>query len=259
MKSYVTQPTNAEWTTWATPVPLALPNYNTNEFFCWKEGGIYHGVYVDFQYGGAWKHVTSTDILGTWSADQLLGFNSKEGGMILKKPAGGYRFYIEYGNGAATTGFRYSDCSDAFSAFAPETAVVSDTPMRNGKMILLPGATDFTAWATANTPASPAPLDDPDKDGIPNMLEALLGQNPTAPQMAPQPALTLGGQLALKYKRTLRFAGLTVEPETATALGAFAPAAAISRTMMTDGTELIETRLPAGSSGFLRLKAVQSP
>lgn len=257
MKTYVTQPTNADWTTWATPVALALPNFNTNEFFCWKEGATYHGIYVDFQYGGAWKHVTSTDILGTWSPDQLLGFNAKEGGMMLKKPNGGYRFYIEYGNGAATTGFRYSDCSDALTAFTAETAVTSDTPMRNGKMLLLPGATNFTAWAATNTPAAPALLDDPDKDGTPNILEALLVQSPTAWQPAPQPYFTPAGQLALKYKRTLRFAGLSVEPEAATTLPAFTPLAPLSRTMMTDGTELIEARLPAGSIGYLRLKATQ--
>ncbi len=260
MKTYVTQPTNADWTTWATPVPLALPNYNTNEFYCWKEGDIYHGIYVDFQYGGGWKHVTSTDLLGTWSADQLLGFYGKEGGMMLKKPGGGYRFYIEYGNNAATTGFRYSDCSNAFTGFSAETAVTSDTPMRNGKMTLLPGATNFSAWAAQNSPSAPALLDDPDKDGVPNMLEALLGQSPLAPQLAPQPYLTPGGQLALKFSRTIRFVGLTVEPESTLAFPAFTTAAPLSRTLMNDGTELIETRLPIGSqNGFLRLRALQAP
>lgn len=259
MKTYVTQPVNADWTAWATPVPLALPDFNTNEFFCWKEGTTYHGIYVDFQYGGAWKHVTSTNLITGWTADKILNFNSKEGGMMLKKPGGGYRFYIEYGNGATTIGYRWSDCTDSFNSFTPETAVIADTETRNGKMILLPGATSFPAWAAANTPASPALLDDPDKDGLPNMLEALLGENPTAWEPAPQPYLAPGGQIALKYKRTLRFSGLALEPEAASALPSFAPLAPTSRTMMTDGTELIEARLPAGSSGFLRLKAVQSP
>ena len=102
-------------------------------------------------------------------------------------------------------------------------------------------------------------MDDPDRDGTPNMLEALLGQNPAAWEPAPQPYLTPSGHVALKYKRILRFSGLTVEPEAANTLPSFAPLAPTSRTMMTDGTELIEARLPAGSSGFLRLKAVQSP
>lgn len=259
MKTYVTQPVNADWTVWATPVPLALPDFNTNEFFCWKEGTTYHGIYVDFQYGGAWKHVTSTDLITGWTADKILNFNSKEGGMMLKKPGGGYRFYIEYGNGATTIGYRWSDCSDSFNSFTPETAVVADTETRNGKMILLPGATNFPAWAAANTPASPGLLDDPDKDGTPNMLEALLGRNPASWEPAPQSYFTPDGQFALKYRRTLRFSGLGVEPEAATVLPSFTPLAPVSRTMMTDGTELIEARLPAGGSGFLRLKGVQAP
>jgi hypothetical protein len=259
MKTYVTNPTNAEWTTWATPVPLALPNFNTNEFYCWKEEDVYHGIYVDFQYGGSWKHVSAPDISGTWSTDQLLGFYGKEGGMMLKKPGGGYRFFIEYGNGAATTGFRYSDCSDTLTAFTPETAVISDTPMRNGKMTLLPGATNFSTWAAATTPGDPSLLADPDRDGTANILEAALVQSPTAWETKPTPFLTQSGRLGLKFRRTIRFAGLGVEAEFGTTPGAFAPIPPISRTMMADGTELIETRAPAGSNGFLRLRATQLP
>lgn len=262
MKTYITQPTNAGWTTWATPVPLVLPDFNTNEFYCWKEGTTYHGVYVDFQYGGAWKHVTSTDIITGWTADKVLNFNAKEGGMMLKKPDGGYRFYIEYGNGATTIGYRWSDCSDNFTGFTQETAVVADTETRNGKMMLLPGATTFAFWAGEQTPAAPGLLADPDADGIPNVMEAALGLNPTVfqPGALPAPYFTSGGQLALKYKRTIRFAGLTVTPESATSPSAWSPIAPLSRTLMTDGTELIETRLPAGGPrGYLRLRATQAP
>ena len=67
------------------------------------------------------------------------------------------------------------------------------------------------------------------------------------------------GQLALKYKRTNRFTGLPLTAESATTLPNWTPIAPISATLMTDGTELIETRLPAGSSGFLRLRATQTP
>ena len=258
MRTYVTEPTNADWTTWSTPVPIALPGTNTNEFYCWKEGDIYHGIYVDFQSAGSWKHTTSTNLLTGWTAAQHLGFGSKEGGMMLKKPGGGYRFYIEYGNGSQTIGFRWSDCTDALTAFTAETSVTADLAMRNGKMILLPGATTFTSWATEHTPAAPGLLDDPDLDGTPNILEALLAQSPTAFQLAPQP-ITTSGQLALKYKRTNRFSGLALIAESATTLPSWTPIAPISATLMTDGTELIETRLPAGSSGFLRLRATQTP
>ncbi len=252
MRTYITQPTNADWTTWATPIPLALPGSNTNEFYCWKEGEIYHGIYVDFQAAGSWKYTTSTNLLTGWTPAQHLGFNSKEGGMILKKPSGGYRFFIEYGNGAQTLGFRWSDCTDALTGFTAETSVTSDLAMRNGKMILLPGATNFAAWAAVNAPTAPGLLDDPDADGTPNMLEAALAQTP-------QQSFTGSGQLALKYKRTIRYAGLTVEPESSTTLPVFSPIAPLSRTLMSDGTELIETRLPAGAQGFLRLRATQSP
>ncbi len=259
MHTYVTQPANADWTAWNTPQPLSLPGFNTNEFYCWKEGDIYHGIYVDFQSAGQWKHTTSTNLLSGWTAAQNLGFGSKEGGMILKKPEGGYRFYIEYGNGATTIGYRWADCNNALTGFTAETAVSSDVETRNGKMTLLPGATTFAAWATANTPSSPALLDDPDLDGTPNMLEAVLGTNPNAWHPSPQPYFTSSGQLALKYKRTVRFSRLTLEPEAASVLPAWSPIAPLSRTLMSDGTELIEVRLPLGTQGFLRLKAAQAP
>ena len=172
--------------------------------------------------------------------------------MMLKKPSGGMRFFIEYGNGAQTLGFRWMDCSDALTGFTAETSVTSDVAMRNGKMTLLPGATNFAAWAAVNSPAAPALLDDPDADGIPNMLEAVLAQSP-------QHALTSSGQFAMKYRRTIRYTGLTVEPEAAAALSAWSPIPPLSRTLMTDGTELIETRLPVGAQGFLRLRATQAP
>ena len=252
MRTYITTPTNADWTTWATPVPLALPGTNTNEFYCWKEGEIYHGIYVDFQSAGIWKHTTSTNLLTGWTPAQNLGFGAKEGGMMLKKPGGGFRFFIEYGNGAQTLGFRWSDCTDALTGFTEETSVTSDVAMRNGKMTLLPGATNFAAWAVVNSPASPALLDDPDADGIPNMLEAVVEQ-------WPQYSLTGSGQFAVKYRRTIRYSGLTVEPEAAMTPASFGPIPPLSRTLMSDGTELIEIRLPTGPKGFFRLRATQSP
>ncbi len=260
MHTYVTRPTNTAWTTWSTPVPLALPGANTNEFYCWKEGEIYHGVYVDFQLGGAWKHTTSTNLLTGWSVAQHLGFNAKEGGMMLKKPGGGYRFYIENGNTAQALGLRWSDCSDSFTGFTAETVVSSEVTMRNGKMTLLPAVTTFSSWAAAQTPGAQGLLDDPDADGTPNILEAVLGRNPAVFEVGPQPYFATSGQLVLKYKRSVRFAGLGVAVESATNLSNWSQIAPVSATLMTDGTELIETRLPAGQpQGFLRLRATQNP
>jgi len=79
----------------------------------------------------------------------------------------------------------------------------------------LPPETDWDQWATDELAGEPLnqPGDDPDRDGISNMLEYVFGTAPRAPNGAPPTRLTLpaGRPTLLVPRRPDRPASLTVE------------------------------------------------
>ncbi len=259
LKSYVSEPASPDWTQWTTPVPLNLPSNNTNEFNCWKEGSVYHGIFVDFADGGAWQAVCSTSLTGPWGNEVFLSFNAAEGGQMLKKAEGGYRFFFERGSG-----YLWSDFDQSLEHWlTPEAPVTSDVPMQNGKMIAMPGATNYAAWAAAHIPATPDPLADPTGAGFSNLLACALGLDPTQPSAGPLPTSSIvncGGNsfVRLQYYQQSQFADVQTVLQSTTDLSTWSVFAPISITLMTDGSELVEGRLPLSSgSGFLRIQATQ--
>jgi hypothetical protein len=267
LRTHELHPLNADFTQWSAPVPVGLPSTNTNEFWVWREGDTYHGIYVDFQSFGRYYHVASTNLITGWQQPQLLGFGSLEGGFVLKKPEGGYRFYLEPGNGGQPAGYRYYDGSDQFTNFELGGFVNTATPMRNGKVIAAPETTSFEQWQTLKLPDQPAEMRgavaDPDRDGLPNLLEAATGFDPNVPEGNPiQTWFDSDGRLRLRHTRALSIADVNLQwQESGTLSGWQASGATVeirSITLMSDGRELLEWKGPApqaASPYFFRLRA----
>jgi hypothetical protein len=183
MRVHEVHPVNADWTQWSTPAPLDLPDSNTNEGWIWKEDDTYHINYVSFVRGGQIVHATSKNLVTGWGEDKILGFGSQEGGMILPKPGGGYRLYLEPGNGTATDiGYRTCDFDNTLSNPTPQVRVNATVPMRNGKMCAAHGAMTFAQWQSAHLASVPierrGPLADADDDGLSNLIEYSMGSDP---------------------------------------------------------------------------------
>lgn len=273
LRAHEIHPANADWTQWSTPVPLALPSTNTNEFFAWREGATYHAIYVDFQQNARWIHVTSNNLISGWGGAVALGHDSWEGGQMLKKPNGGYRLFIEPGNNDRFVGggYRYVDGSSTFNGFNNRIPRNEQVLMRNGKMTTLESVSTFAQWQIAKLNAMPAaqqsPLADPDGDGLPNLIECALDLNPLASDFTTATPVSLTestGQnyATLRHRRLRQLAGVSYVVESSGDLYTWNPAQEISATLMSDGTELVEARdtVPTSSgSRFIRLRVTLQP
>ncbi len=273
LRAHEIHPTSADWTQWSTPVPLALPSTNTNEFFAWREGATYHGIYVDFQQNARWIHVTSNNLITGWGGATPLYHDSWEGGQMLKKPSGGYRLFIEPGDNDQFVGggYRYVEGSSTFTGFDNRIPRNEQVLMRNGKMTALAGISTFAQWQAANLNALPAeqqsPLADPDGDGLSNLIECALDLNPLIQDSATALPVFLtqsAGQdyATLRYRRLRQLAGIGYVVETSGDLQTWNPGQEVSATLMTDGSELVEVRdaMPASNGPrFIRLRVTLQP
>ncbi len=276
MRIHETHPLDPGWTQWSVPVPLALPETNTNEFFCWKEGAVYHAVYIDFARGGALIHSISTELLSGWVLDRVLGYNSQEGPFVLPKPGGGYRVYLEPGNVAGTvpTHYRWSDFSAAFTSATAQALVSATVPMRNGKPCGARETLSFVAWQADQLASAPieerGALADADADGLKNLVEHGLGMDPmafTVPLRRPQPflrTLSGGSHAGIWFDWLPASADAIVRPEVGLSDGSWSAAASDvaveSQTLLSDGTvrTFARTTLPIGTTAMLRVAVVQS-
>ncbi len=265
MRTHELHPLNADWTQWSVPVLVDLPSTNTNEFWAWKEGDVYHGVFVDFTRGGSpYVHVTSAGPVAGWSNPLPIGFNGMEGAFLLKRPEGGYRWYLEQGNAGGSTTYLTADCSATFTSFTPLTPVQSTIGMRNGKAIAAPDGTSYSAWRDdrlAGVPADRrAPNADADRDGRSNAIEFATGGDPLHWQSGAPLALEFPGP-RLRYRRANGAETdrrIEVSPDLVNWVTGAAITAEASVTLLTDGTEEVIARdisnLP-GSRRFYRLSA----
>lgn len=275
MRIYETHPLDANWTLWSPVTPVGLPETNTNEFFCWKEGSVYHAVYIDFGRGGAIVHGTSSALLTGWSTDRVLGYNSQEGPFVLPKPEGGYRLYVEPGNqsGSTITTYRWSDFDGAFGSATAQSTVTSSVPMRNGKPCAAHGALSFATWQSqqlASVPvAQQSALADADGDGLANLLEHALGTSPTLFTPADRRPQSFARMMGDGTHGGIRFdwfpssADVEMLAETRLGDGSWSGAASAvaveSQTLQSDGT--VRTFAHAASPGtaaMLRVRATQS-
>ena len=186
---------------------------------------------------------------------------------MLKKPAGGYRLYLEPGNGGQPAGYRYYDCSNQFTGFELGGYVNTQTPMRNGKVIAVPGTTSFTQWQAAELLQQPAgmrgPLDDPDRDELSNLVECATGLSPSIPDADQiRNWFDPENRLRLLHTRNLSMTDVSLGWQIASTLPDWQPAGETlelrSVTLMSDGRELLEwVRMPSpvDAPSFFRLRA----
>lgn len=261
LHSYELHPTSADWTQWSAPVLVPLPSGNTNELWVWKEGEIYHGLYVDFQIGGGYMEASATNLAGPWGQPHVVGYWSQEGAFFLKRPEGGYRLYIEPGNGAPGGTYQYSDLGADFTTLTPQAPVTGTVGLRNGKAIAAPDGTTYAAWQTsfpaAQVPSLADPLADADADGLPNVVEYATGLDPGSGRSS-SALLPERGSLRplLHYWRRNGAGDVTITPAWTTDLHNWAAdLRPLSITLMSDGTEEVVVESPAArTSGLLALR-----
>ncbi len=272
LHTYELHPLNVDFTAWSAPVAVQLPSTNTNEFWVWKEGETYHAIFVDFTLGSPYRHVTSANLITGWANAQSLGFDTYEGGFVLKRPKGGYRLYLEGGNGSTVIGYRYYDYNDVFTAHGAAQNMTAQVPMRNGKVIAAPATTTFADWQMLElsglSAAAQAGSADPDGDGHSNLLECALGSSPYTSDASPLASwFDDSGQLRVRYTQAPNLINvastLQISSDLSIANNWGAVSSALSRrsiTLMSDGRELVEwadiTVPPHPTQGFFRLRAV---
>jgi hypothetical protein len=261
MRVHELHPVNADWTQWSAPVLVDLPSTNTNEFWVWKEGALYHGIYVDFTRGGSpYVHVTSSAPVSGWGNPRELGFYGQEGGFVLKRPDGGYRVYTEGGNSAGGT-YLYSDWNSTFTSATAQTLVQSTVPMRNGKVMAVPNGLSYADWSAAQLAGAPAasqaPEADPEHDGRANVLEFATGSDPLHSDREPALLPMSGG--VVRYRRAAgaeATLALEVSPDLQGWYSGPAYTQELSVTLRTDGTEEVAASpLISGPQLFYRLRA----
>jgi hypothetical protein len=260
MRTYELHPLNAAFTEWSEPVLVELPSANTNEFWVWKEGDTYHGIYINLPFSPSsdhrhWFHVVSDNLISGWREPLKLGFVTEEGGMLVRKPAGGYRFFLEPGNGVSPPGYRWCDTADSMGSFTSQQMVSATVPMRNGKMILAPGVFTYGDWEAAHLSSVPpmdrTPRADPDHDRNNNLLGCLLNLDPLIPDSASD--RIIGGIkssgasrfLSLEYRYLPAFSGMNHGVEISANLSNWFSGPSVvtqSITMLSDGTEQIRAR-----------------
>jgi hypothetical protein len=257
LHSYEVHPVSADWLQWSAPVQVQLPESVSNEMWVWKEGETYHAVYIDFLQRASYFHVTSSTLLGPWGGAQLLGYNSQEGGFMLKRPEGGYRFYAETGNSGSVPTYLYSDLNDAFQTLTSQTLVTSTVGMRNGKPIAAPDGTTYDDWRAAFPPKETSsltdPLGDPDGDSIPNLLEYATGSDPMS-GAEPVRIASWGSRdiPCVVYRLTNGLSDIAATPQVSTDLQTWTAATTpLSRTVMSDGTSMFVAESTAGDTSRL--------
>lgn len=237
LRTHEMHPLNAAFTEWSQPLVVELPSDNTNEFWAWKEGEVYHAIYISFAPPSSdrsrWFHVVSDNLISGWREPHKLGFHSEEGGMLVRTPSGGYRFFLEPGNAVNPPGYRWCDADESMTVFSAQQMVSATVPMRNGKMILAPGVFSYADWKASHLASVPAdqqePGADPDRDQRANLLECLLGLEPLVPDSAAsrmEAGISLSGAnrfLSLRYQCLPALGGVSHRVEVAPDLSGWPP------------------------------------
>ncbi len=133
----------------------------------------------------------------------------------------------------------------------------------------------FTSWAAGYGLSDPSPNGDPDKDGLPNALEYVLGGNPAQPNSGIAPTASLiGNNLVFTFQRAdaSETADITLRVEASTDLvnwneiylvGAATASSSPGVVIQENGTspDTISVSIPQGSAAarFVRLRVIIAP
>jgi hypothetical protein len=118
-------------------------------------------------------------------------------------------------------------------------------------------AQTFAAWAAgyALSAGRNGPTDDPDADGMTNLLEYALGHDPTSVSLGLRPSVAKeGGQVVYRFTRARAVSGIALQTWLSTDLVNWTPGPALVVESATAATETCTAVLPAGQPRqFLRL------
>lgn len=219
----------------------------------------------------AWNTAAPIVFAGPWSSGDALG--NSIGTVRLRRadepPAGLPNFYpqviedeVNYSTAdpwpLATSSSGQSLHRNAASAFGNDGTSWTAAAATPGKSTN-PAPSGYDAWAAENNLAG-SPQDDPDRDGIPNLVEYLIGSNPAAPNgnQLPQP-IREGASLTFTWQKVLNRTDVSGTVESSVNLSTWTPVPDLS--VSTAGG--IETRratipiTPGVPRVYLRLRAVR--
>ena len=161
-------------------------------------------------------------------------------------------------SGATGTSLAFATATPADTAIYDVVLTTSSGSVTSAAATLTVTQT-FTSWATATAlPAGQnSPTDDPDLDGLSNLLEYTLGLNPTQPSASPSPAAsTENGQIVFRFTRARTAIGITLQTLISADLVTWTPGPAPIVESATATAETCTVTLPGGHERhFLRLEA----
>ena len=166
------------------------------------------------------------------------------------------------------------DCTgpDGWNTISAEGATTTQRPTLQ-IAYTLPVAPGYAAWQLGKFPATAGaagtfPMDDPDADGAPNLVEYALNANPAIHSKAEQ--LIVSGSTTVQFTRNLDATDLTLEIEATSDLASipFAPVAtwtqaagwsSIPGTSVTETGGAVKLTAPSASTRFFRARATVLP
>ncbi len=169
---------------------------------------------------------------------------------------------------ANTDNLMYSGNASAISArltSSQKTTIFSDYPgLIDGFDLLvpLPSASNYDQWATLNAvPGGPG--DDPDSDGLDNIIEFMFGLDAYRFSTLPRPAPSSGGLTWTLPKQSGALSdGIIYQVETSGTLGAWLPAGSDggrSTILQNDSSALVMRLQPGQDKSFMRLNVAIPP
>ncbi len=159
---------------------------------------------------GRWTHVAFTydGSVGRYYFNGVLAHTRDSEGLVLKASTSPLLI------GGKTWNANRDDAEHIQGAL--DDVRLYDAPLSSSQILALmqPPASGFAGWISALPSPPPAnlrgPTQDPDADGLPNLLEYALGGSPVSAASAPRPIVQLdtsggasGRTLSLRYKRAI--------------------------------------------------------
>lgn len=231
------------------------------------ESGDYYVTATIDQAG--YQGTASTNFTITPLAAQITLGNLKQGADGTPKPVGvttnpaGLAHSVLY-NGQATVPTTMGDYVVTARITAPNRTGTATAKMTLGRTF----ATWIQPWITnGSIPAGSAgPLDDPDHDGISNLLEYSAGSNPAMSDVLARLAiLDQGSSVTLRYKKQTSILDLGYKIQTSTSLesGSWSDLPGTPAPISTvDGIQTMQqlhTKVPENPKHFYRLHVTQNP
>lgn len=233
-----------------------------SQFYVSQNGGVAAQAGAVTQGKTSWLETTVTGpgtLTFAWKVSSVLGSD----GIILfvngtnTDSTSGEADWVQrsytLGNGMQT--LRWTFVKNSFASSGQDTGwldAVSFTPT---------GPRSFSLWASDQglAPGQSGMTDDPNNDGVPNLLAYAFGLHPLAQAAGGMPTITtVGGNLVCTYRRSKNATGISWVPETSSTLQQDWTGSGITHTKISEdaSTEVWTALLSAGGADrrFLRIR-----